>query len=223
MVRVTVEGALEDWPEPGLAAHMKIFLPQGDDAPVMRTYTVRRFDRALREVDIDVVLHAGGGPAARWAESAVPGDMLELSGLARSTFAIDDGEGKVSFVGEESSLPAIATCVEALPEGSRATVLVEVAGSEEEQPLDSAATLDVRWLHRGGRAHGEVLERAVAALTPELVQRRVWVACEAGVMRRLRRHLLDGGVARERLATRGYWKLGDAGHPDHDTGDDDDG
>lgn len=219
MVRVAVEGALEDWPEPGLAAHMKIFLPQAEGAPVMRTYTVRSFDRARGEVEIDVLLHDGDGPAARWAERVARGDTLELSGLARSTFAVEHPAGAYVFVGEESSLPAIATCLEALPEEARATVLLEVASRDDEQPLASAAALDLQWLHRDGGGHGEKLVPAVEALLPGLSADLVWVACEAGVMRRIRRPLLDGGIPAEYLKTRGYWKLGTAGHPDHDTGE----
>jgi hypothetical protein len=37
----------------------------------------------------------------------------------------------------------------------------------------------------------------------------------------VRRHLLDErGMDRQQLYTRGYWKLGAADHPDHDTGED---
>ncbi len=39
-------------------------------------------------------------------------------------------------------------------------------------------------------------------------------------MRRLRATLLDSGVDRQSLQTRGYWKRGEANHPDHDTGED---
>jgi NADPH-dependent ferric siderophore reductase len=40
-------------------------------------------------------------------------------------------------------------------------------------------------------------------------------------MRAVRRHRLgERGLVRDQLYTRGYWKLGAADHPDHDTGED---
>jgi NADPH-dependent ferric siderophore reductase len=51
---------------------------------------------------------------------------------------------------------------------------------------------------------------------------RIWVACEAAAMRRIRQHFLrDRGLPARSLVTRGYWRLGAANHPDHDYGDDD--
>lgn len=215
-VRVTVRGELRDWPEPGPAAYMKLFLPDTPAGAIVRTYTVRHFDRERGEVDIDIALHDGDGPTARWATTVAPGAPLELSGLARSTFTPGADGGTYLFAGDESALPAIATCLEALPASARATAIVEVADSAEQVPLPSAAACELTWLHRDS---GSDLTAMLAGLDPARFN-TTWIACEAGVMRGIRRMLLDAGVAREALATRGYWKRGDANHPDHDTGDD---
>jgi NADPH-dependent ferric siderophore reductase len=220
VVRVTAEGDLADWPDPGPAAHMKIFLPQPDSDPVMRTYTVRRFDPVRGEVDIDFVLHDGKGPASSWARTAAAGDEFAVAGRSRSTFAFDEEVSSYLFVGEESSLPAIATCLEALPAGVRATVVAEVADSAEEQPLVSAAALDLRWLHREASPAGERLPLAVEEAVAEAAAGLTWVACEAGAMRRIRRQLLeDCGYPAQALKARGYWKRGESDHPDNDTGE----
>jgi NADPH-dependent ferric siderophore reductase len=48
-----------------------------------------------------------------------------------------------------------------------------------------------------------------------------WAGLEAAAMRTVRRHLLgERGLDRSQVHTRGYWKLGVAGHPGHDTGED---
>jgi NADPH-dependent ferric siderophore reductase len=48
-----------------------------------------------------------------------------------------------------------------------------------------------------------------------------WIGLEASAMRTVRRHLLgERGLDRDQLYTRGYWKIGVADHPDHDTGED---
>ena len=50
---------------------------------------------------------------------------------------------------------------------------------------------------------------------------RIYIACEAMAMRRLRHLLIDElGVPKAQVIGRGYWKLGEVNHPDHDYGDD---
>jgi NADPH-dependent ferric siderophore reductase len=211
-VRVTVGGELSDWPEPGSAAHLKLFLPQAEGETVMRTYTVRAFDRVRGEVAIDVYLHDGNGAAARWAATARPGDGLALSGRSRSTFEPTAGATSYLFGGDASALPAIATCVEALPSSAQATVIVAVADPVDALPLRSPAALDVRWVHEG--------DDAFADAVGDVETDRAWIACEATLMRRLRGLLLDSRFDRHTLSTRGYWKRGEENHPDHDTGED---
>ena len=50
---------------------------------------------------------------------------------------------------------------------------------------------------------------------------RIWVSCEASIMREIRRHCIEErGLDRSMLRTQGYWKAGASNHPDHDMGDD---
>src|SRR3712207_8466760 len=51
-----------------------------DDRPSIRTYTVRAVRRAVREIDVDMVLHGDGGPASRWVAEARPGSELVVLG-----------------------------------------------------------------------------------------------------------------------------------------------
>jgi NADPH-dependent ferric siderophore reductase len=210
-VRVAVEGDLAGWPEPGAAAHTKLFVP-ADGEGVMRTYTVRAWDLAAGSAVFDVYLHPGNGPAARWADAVAPGDRLELGGRNRSTFAPADDARTYLLAGDPSALPAIATCLEVLPAGARATVVAAVPEAADELPLASAAELDVRWLRAPD-------DDAFVAAVEDVEADRYWIACEATLMRRLRHALLER-APREAVSTRGYWKRGEANHPDHDTGED---
>src|SRR5918997_3718799 len=91
MVRVTFIGDdLQAFGWNGPAAHIKLgfpeegqaepLMPQADGPrPTMRTYTPRRFDPAVPELDVEFVLH-GDGPASRWAAQAQPGQVLILAG-----------------------------------------------------------------------------------------------------------------------------------------------
>ena len=49
----------------------------------------------------------------------------------------------------------------------------------------------------------------------------IWVACESAAMRDIRRCLTrERGIPLSQLVTRGYWRLGESNHPDHDYGED---
>lgn len=86
---------------------------------------------------------------------------------------------------------------------------------------DSPAKTTVTWHHRRspGAFGAELAEAARAAEIP--AGTRIWVACEAGAMRGIRRYFTrERGLPLSSMVTRGYWRLGEANHPDHDYGDD---
>ncbi len=234
MIRVTFTGdALEGFEWRGPAGHLKLTVPEegshevpmpapdGPRSPYMRTYTPRRFDASLRELDVDLVLH-GEGPAGKWAMRAQKGDRLVVMGPAPG-YKIDADAPWFLLAGDETALPAIETILEELPAHTRAKVLVEVSSHREARPLQSAASIEVRWLSRGEdfRDAGKPLEAALREGAWPGGPGRIYVGCEAGAMRRIRDHCLkERGVERNTLVTRGYWKLGAVNPSDRDFGED---
>jgi NADPH-dependent ferric siderophore reductase len=85
----------------------------------------------------------------------------------------------------------------------------------------SPAKTAITWHHRRvPDAWGAELDEAARAATIA-DGTKVWVACEASSMRGIRRHFLaDRRLPASSLVTRGYWRIGEANHPDHDYGDD---
>jgi NADPH-dependent ferric siderophore reductase len=214
---VLATGELAGWDPGGPGAHLKVFVPHSGGDTAMRTYTVRRFDAQAEALTVDFVLH-GIGPASDWARQAGPGDRFQVSGRARGGFVAN---GWCVLAGDQAALPAIAAIAEVAPIETQITALVEMSGADEGLELESPARLDVRWIHRDGRPPCERLVSAVEALKLPAGEGQVWVGCEAGAMRRIRRHLLDErGLAPGALRTRAYWRLGVADYPDHDTGED---
>lgn len=213
-------------PRPGQDAPLlPEYLPEGqvvpDDArPVVRTYTPRRFDEASRTLEIQFVLH-GVGPASEWAERVSAGDKLAVAGPG-GRFTMDETAEHWWIAGDESAIPAIGTLLEALPSSATADVHVEVTDADDEIELAGPAKIAITWHHR--RAPGawgtELAEAARTADIPDGA--KVWVACEAAAMRGIRRYFLtERGLPASALVTRGYWRSGEANHPDHDYGDDD--
>lgn len=178
--------------------------------PTMRTYTVRSWDEATRELAIDFVHHGDEGVAGPWAASAQPGDVLWFNGPG-GAYRPDAGADWHLLVGDESALPAIGSAVEQLPPGARATVLVEVADGAEEQKFGGSGDVDVRWFHRAaaGGERGDGLVAAVEAFDFGDGTPHVFVHGEAGVVFRIRKNLFQvRGLSRDQVSLSGYWRLG---------------
>lgn len=185
-----------------------------DVRPALRNYTVRRFDAATRELDIDFVLHGDEGPASAWALRARPGDIVGVCHDVPSAPAPADTDWQL-LVADETALPALSVLVEQLPAGVRALAFVEIGGPEDELELITAADVDVVWLHRGDRAAGrsDVVLRALTAAQVPAGQPYAWIAGESGMVKDVRRHLVrERGVDRKRVRFCGYWV-----HRAHDT------
>jgi NADPH-dependent ferric siderophore reductase len=195
--------------------------PEDCPRPVLRTYTPRLVDQAAKRLAIDFALHPAGGPATRWAAAARPGQQLVVSG-GRGAYRIDPAAPWTVVAADETSLPAVGTILEAAPQGARVLLLGEVADSAEELEFDTPASLQVTWLHRGEAPQraGRLAAQAIRESPLPEGDGNFWICLEATAMREARQYLLhERGVGRDRLYTRGYWKLGEVDHPDHDSGD----
>ncbi|GAA3649682.1 hypothetical protein GCM10022224_010540 [Nonomuraea antimicrobica] len=143
----------------------------------MRTYTARLVRPRSAEVDVDVVMHPDGGPAARWAEGVRPGDVAVLFGPdnryeARHgglEFHPPAGTGCVLIAGDETAVPAICAILERLPAHLSGEVLMEVPRDDDILPVDSPAPVKVTWLARNGGERGAALIPAVRAAAARLL------------------------------------------------------
>jgi NADPH-dependent ferric siderophore reductase len=220
MIRIVFGGpALAAFSWKGPAAHIKLIFgsDSAEQRAPSRTYTPRHFDPATHELTVDFVLH-GEGPASTWAAQAQVGQPMLIAGPGRS-YAVDPQAQWLLIAGDESAIPAVATILEVVPDNIRTQVLLEVEDATDEYMIAPARpNINLRWLHR--RA-GLNLADAVAAFHQPAGLGQVYVACEAEVMRGIRRQLLgERALPREWVTTRGYWKRGATDHPDRDYGED---
>ena len=193
--------------------------PKGRKVPATRAYTVRRWDPLKGEFDLDIALH-DKGPGPAWAAGLKQGDLAVIIGPPKQTYYPDMDMEWYLIGGDEAALPAMGTLLEALPPYMRAYVLAEVRDADEELPLESAAELSLTWLHRrDGEMPGRALAAAMRRFELPGGKGFVWITCESGIMRELRRHFIDErGAHPSMLRTQGYWKAGAADY--HDKGDD---
>ena len=209
------------FPEPGQSEPLRP-LPDAPRPKAMRTYTPLAIRPDVHEVDVDFVLH-GEGPASTWAGQAAVGQVIYLMGPGPG-YALDASAAQHLLIADDSALPAIENILAVLPATANVHLLVEVVSADEERPLQSAAQLVTQWLPRGTdhRDAGLPLERALRALQTVPPGTKIYLACEAAAMRRIRKLLQDElGVDRQHIVGRGYWKLDTVNHPDHDYGEGD--
>ncbi|WP_027483216.1 siderophore-interacting protein [Deinococcus pimensis] len=231
--RITLGGdALDGFTSLGADDHVKVFfpapgerqpilptlgpngpvLPEGVTPPARRDYTPRAYRPERSELDLDFVLH-GDGPGSTWAAQARPGDLVGVGGPRSSTVVRYDFDWYL-LLGDESALPAIARRLEELPAGVPVTVLLEVNDAHDELPLTSAATVDVRWLHRAPHEPGTttLLHDALTNLPLPSGDGFVWGGTESNVAHTLREHLEGRSLAPHSfIRVTGYWKRGTAG------------
>lgn len=221
MKRITIDASCLSAFRIGFPAQwLKVFVPTVNGRTGGRAYTVRRFDPVSNRLDLDFVLHGDDGPISAWAARARAGDAFEISAIhPRSGFPVTHAAGRYLLFGDETALPAIGAILEALPPHARADVFVEVEDAGEEQVLETAASVNLAWLHRkaGGHAALSGLERAAEALTRPDGDTVIWIAAESSIVKSLRKRALsDWGVDRQRLHAAGYWKRGEADHRDEE-------
>lgn len=230
LVRVTLAGdALEGFVSMGFDDHVKLFFPDpftgvlalpaaGPDGPVwaegskpiMRDYTPRRFDAAARTLEIDFALHLAG-PATLWAEQARPGQQLGVGG-PKGSFIVPSGFDWHLLIGDDTALPAISRRLAELPAGARAQLLVEVDGPADHIAFDTAADIDVVWVHRDGAAAGALpLLDALSRMAPPSGVFHTWIGCESAQAKALRGYLIDECQANPKwMRASGYWRKGSA-------------
>lgn len=182
--------------------------PAPDKRPVVRTYSVRRYDPSAGELDIDFLLH-DGGVASEWAARAKPGDLLGVGKPGGLTIREADW---YLFAGDESTLPAISRVLEQLPPSAQGHALIEVGDESDEQTIQTRSEVRVTWLHRHRAAPGTttLLQDAVHA-TPWPTHERVfaWIGGESSAVRAIRVYVRDErGLDFRRFLAVGYWKRG---------------
>lgn len=143
-------------------------LPDDRRSP-FRTYTVRGIRPSLREVDVDFVWHADGGPAARWLASAAAGDEIVIIGpdarSRASAVGIDWHPGdarELLLVGDGTSTPAICSILESLGAGVRARAFILIPSPDDALEVNSTADVEVTWVTDDleGRVRSWALEHA---------------------------------------------------------------
>jgi NADPH-dependent ferric siderophore reductase len=182
--------------------------PPGTREQHWRNYTVRHYDPARAQLDVDFALHEDPGEATRWATVAAPGDRVGYAGPRMHWGAELDADWSL-LVADDTALPALLAIVESLPTGHPVIAVAEVADHRERQDVDTDADLALHWVTRDGRRPGttSLLVDAVRALELPPGLGRAWGGGESLAMRDVRTHLRGAcGMPAGAVHLMGYWR-----------------
>lgn len=213
MLRVTLGGpGLEGFPEDSNGGYIKLRLaePDGDDGkPLVRTYTVRHYDAATGELDVDFVVHDSDGPAVNWALNCKPGDTIKVGGPGPKK-PLDPSADWFILVGDMSALPAISANIERMGPDAKGYALLEVISDDDIQNLDFPRHLRVDWIVNGEpELENTVLFDRVEALQWLPGEPYVWVAGEFSQSRAIRSLMKSARkVDRKNMYASSYWQIG---------------
>ena len=116
------------------------------------------------------------------------------------------------FVADETGLPGVLRCMEALPLETRGVALIEVDGPEDRQEVATPASMVLRWLYRNGAAPGttQLLEQAFAEIDwPEdPTTAGFWCGAERQTFVRLWRAVRARGLLNGQIVAFAHWRRG---------------
>ena len=194
---------------PGIREDGRVDWPKGEDELLVRIYTIRAVDTVRGEVWIDFFQHptpVTATPGADFAREAKPGDLVAIMGPGGGDVP---QAASILLAGDETALPAIARIIAESAPGTQLKAIIEVESATEQQPLPSAAALQVQWLHRqdyaadGKDALARAAMEAIGAISDDTF---VWVACEKEDARRIRQLLKNRVHDRKRMYVAHYWE-----------------
>jgi NADPH-dependent ferric siderophore reductase len=226
MQRITFGVTESDhFPEDTASAYLKVSFPVRDNgrnslksgikrllgrtSRAVRSYTVRSFDPASGELEMDFVVHHDAGPASSWAERARIGDTLEAGGPGPKKLLKLSGDWSL-VVGDMSALPAIGANLAHLPQDAVGFAFIEILDAADRQQLDVPQGIEVRWVVNPDPARSkEVMMEAIRSLKWPAGQCEAWVAGELDTVRAVRSYLkAERGVTREYMYASSYWQYG---------------
>lgn len=178
-----------------------------DGATVRRRYTIRRFVRDRRLIDLDVVMH-GDGPGVRWAQSAAAGATIDAIG-PRGKITLDPNADWHLFAGDATAVPGALAMIEALPPDAPARAFLQVENAAERQPFkENNSIQQVAWHFDSATS-----QRLVSALREAALPQgrgHAYLAGEVALVLALKDSLLSRGWSPEQISAKAYWNRGRA-------------
>jgi ferric-chelate reductase (NADPH) len=170
-----------------------------------RTYTPTWWDTDKGATRLLTYGH-GRGPGSAWIERAAPGRPCQLFG-PRSSLKIDDLQGLVAFVGDETSF-ALVSAWQTQHIGEQPALLVfEVAHADEStEVLDAIGVSPSNvFLRRENAAHVPELAAAVIGQLRRQPETSLCLTGKAQTIAAVRQAVKAAGLSRRPTQVKAYW------------------
>lgn len=208
MLRLTLGGeSVKALPDDQESSYVKLIFPNGNERPLMRTYTIRHHRKD--EIDIDFMLHEDSGPASTWAKAAQSGDTIIIGGPGPKKLIESSSDWQL-LVGDMTALPAISVNLGELPYSAKGYAVIEVVSEDDIQTLKHPENIEIKWvINPYPGTDSNALLNEVKSLDWLDGNASVWAACEFNSMKALRDFFKnEKNISKENLYISSYWKLG---------------
>ncbi|MCB0978328.1 MAG: ATP-binding cassette domain-containing protein, partial [Acidimicrobiales bacterium] len=192
--------------EPGPTDYLRLWFPDpvDENLQVQRGYTIIDADIDAGTFAIDFVIHEPAGPAATWAQSCATGDEIAATVYGSQAFEIGEPEpAGVLLVGDASSVPAINSILEVVPDHLPVEVYLEWGDAREHEiPIASHPKAT---LHRIRRIPG------ASSIPAALVGRdwsdwKAWIGAERSTTKAVKTALIEQhGFPKSEVKATAYW------------------
>lgn len=187
------------------APYLKLVLGR-EEAPLLRTYSIRHLDAERDELHVEFVFHETDGPGSAFGRTARAGSTARLRGPGHLGIARC---ARCCLVADHCGVPALAHLLEHLPAESVGVALIEVPKASEIRTLAAPPGIELEWLVR---AEGEPCRIAnrVACFEPGLCDETLlWAGAEATIARAVRRiGRANWGLSPSQCQVLNYWRAG---------------
>jgi NADPH-dependent ferric siderophore reductase len=211
MRRLALHGeALKSFPPNEESGYVKmLFTPNDSSKVVLRSFTIRAFDKQQSHLTLDIVDHGDQGVAAKWLSQCEPGDDVIVRGPGKKILA-DPNADWFFLAGDMTALPAIAVNLEALPDDAKGYAIIQIGAEEDKQRIRKPKDMQLHWLINNEPEDSTKLMHAIRQKPWLSGTPYPWFAGEFETMRQVRRYFRDEkAIDRKQMYISSYWKHGD--------------
>ncbi|WP_028867148.1 siderophore-interacting protein [Psychromonas arctica] len=205
--RIVVTGdSLKDFPIDQEGSYVKIVL-QKEGKLVMRSYTIRLFDREKNELSLDFVINRHQGPATDWAQNAKIGDNIGIAGPGPMKITNYDHHSYL-LVGDLTSMNALNGYIPKFKKEADIKAIIAVPNRKDIIKMDYDDSRNTLWFIED-EATMTLEETVLEAAKHMAKDSHVFLGLEARSIRALRPVLQEEiGFDRLNIFAVGYWKKG---------------
>ena len=172
--------------------------PTGNEKLHRAVYTFVDFDVDANSFSFDIYEHAGGR-TTRWAQSALPGKVVGITGPGGGDIPVSD---KLLIAGDETALPAIRRILACAPKHSIGLAIIEVGDPSEIIPFACPEGVQIDWVVRT-KDNGLWTRLSQIRHVPK--DTFVWLAAEREIVRKAKDAFLKMGIDKGASYFSRYW------------------